>query len=263
MSWLTTLFGGSKTTQTSTPLDMTPGEFKDLRDPFASALQQWQGSGGPAYEGPMFSPETMNEQLLRGDLMGDAAGTSGRQQLLSDTMTGKYADPASNPFLKAYIEAAQRPTMEALETALGRTLPGRFNLAGHTTAPQGSSAFDRAAALATKGAADAMGDIATKIGFGAYEGERTRQQQAIQLSQAEVDTTIKNLQAQSLPRMIQELGIERGMQEFNRRTQALLEVLKLMGGVTAPTIANQTVGKSETSKGIFPALFPQGMKLPS
>lgn len=267
MDWLKTIFGGSTTDQqsTSTPVDMTPEQFAQLRGPFADQLKQWATSGGPAYNGPLFSPETANEQNLRGGLMADAGGASGRQGLLADTMGGKYLDPNSNPFMNDYIKAAQRPTMQALEETLGRTLPGRFNLAGHTTAPQGSSAFDRASAIATRGAADAMGDIATKIGMGVYEGERGRQTQAIQLSQAEVDTSIKNLQAQALPRMIQELGIERGMAEFNRRTQALLEVLKLMGGVTSPTVANQqqsTATQENYGKGIFGTLFPQGMKLP-
>jgi hypothetical protein len=267
VDWLKTIFGGSNTEQksTSTPVDMTPDAFKELRGPFADLVSGWASSGGPSYSGPLTTPAGANENQLLGGLMGDAGGASGRQALLTDTMGGKFTDPNSNPFLNDYIKAAQRPTMQALEEVLGRTLPGRFNLAGHTTAPQGSSAFDRAGAIATRGAADAMGDIATKIGMGAYEGERGRQQQAIALSQAEVDTSIKNLQAQSLPRMIQEMGIERGMAEFNRRTQALLEVLKMMGGAASPTIANkgESTGTSENfGKGIFGSLFPQGMKLP-
>lgn len=268
MDWLKSIFGGSTANQqsTSTPVDMTPPDFQSLRQPFADAMKNWASTGGPSYGGPMTSPMGGAEGNILAGLQGDAAGGSGRQGLLSDTMSGKYLNPASNPFLNDYIKAAQRPTQQALEEALGRTLPGRFNLNGQTSAPGGSSAFDRAAAIATRGAADTMGDIATKISSGAYDAERGRQNQAVALSQAEVDTSIKNLQAQSLPRMIQELGIERGMTEFKRRTDALLEVLKMMGGAGSPVVANQgqSTGSSENyGKGIFGTIFPNGMKLPA
>lgn len=269
MDWMKAIFGGSEAKQqsTSTPVDMTPPDFQSLRQPFADAMKNWVSGGGPGYGGPMTTPMGAPEQGILTGLQGDFGGASGRQGLLSDTMNGKYLNPNSNPFMNDYIRAAQRPTQQALEETLGRTLPGRFNLNGQTSAPGGSSAFDRAAAIATRGAADSMGDIATKISSGAYEGERTRQNQAAALSQQEVDTSIKNLQAQSLPRMISELGIERGMTEFKRRTDALLEALKMMGGAGSPVVANvgQSTGTSENyGKGIFSNFInPMNMKLPT
>jgi hypothetical protein len=87
--------------------------------------------------------------------------------------------------------------------------------------------------------------------------ERQLQQQAIPLGQQEVQTTVTNLQAQALPRLIEDLGIERGLAEFQRKTSELLAILQLTGGVTAPAIAQQrqSTGESETQKGIVPTLL--------
>lgn len=259
------LFGGGKqkSESVSTPVDATPSEFASLRGPFADLLKGiLSGSPGaakvegvPEYKGPVTAPVTSAEQALLTQLQGLKGGVGG--DLLKDTVAGKYTDPNSNPFLKSFIEAAQRPTLQGLEETLTRSLPGRFTAAGQFVQPQGSSAFDRAAAIATRGVADAVGDIATKIGYGAYEGERGRQQEAIKLGQAEVDTTIKNLQAQALPRLIQQYGLDVGLQQFRDRLNALLSVLGVTANVTRPNIAQQASSTSSgsSSTGVLPTLL--------
>lgn len=255
------IFGGSDSEQTSisTPKDMTPDEFKGLRDPFSLALSKALGSGGPQYDGPLTANMSGNEKSLLDQLMGQTGAGTSRNRLLEDTIAGKFlpGGEGSNPFLEAAIKAAQRPTLQGLTETLDRTLPGRFTAAGQFVQPQGSSAFDRAAAIATRGAADAVGDIATKMSYQGYNDERSRQQEAIPLSRAEVDATVTNLQAQGLPRMIQDQGIDRGIALFQQRTQQLLEILKLIGGVTSPTIANQQYahGTAEGQSGALPSII--------
>lgn len=270
--------------------------------------------GIPSYQGPLTADLGANEQALLDQLMGasGAGGSSSSGQALDpatvaflqsvmgpgyipgSTDLGQFAqgyegahataayDPNSeNPFLQAAIEAAQRPTMQALTETLSRTLPGRFTQGGQFTQPQGSSAFDRAAAIATRGAGDTMGDIATKLSYQttsdqlarnfqaqqaargaedtALQGQLARDQEskegaagrqiqaagiAPQVSQAQVQNLTANLQAQALPRLIQEYGIERGMDEFNNRMNSLLSVIGIAGGVTQPTVSS----KSESSQ---------------
>lgn len=255
------IFGGSDSEQTSisTPKDMTPDEFKNLRNPFSAELQKIMGSGGPNYDGPLMANMSGNETSLLNQLMSMTGAGTSRNGLIEDTIAGKYlpGSAGSNPFLEAAIKAAQRPTLQGLTETLDRTLPGRFTSAGQFVQPQGTSAFDRAAAIASRGAADAMGDIATKMSYQGYNDERARQQEAIPLSRSEVDTTVMNLQAQGLPRMIQDQGIDRGIALFQQRTQQLLEILKLIGGVTSPTIANEQYahGTSETQSGALPSII--------
>lgn len=270
---LRTLFGGSKTqtvqTSASTPLDMTPDTYKDLRDPLSKSLMALLQTGGPEYTGPVAAPLGANEQSKLNELMPMTGPNTGRSQLLDKTIAGNFlpGQEGSNPFLDAAIKAAQRPTLQGLTETLTRDLPGRFTANGQFVQPNsdgqgGSSAFDRAAAIATRGAADAVGDIATKMSYQGYNDERQRQQEAIPLSRAEVDSTVTNLQAQALPRLIQQLGIDNGLQLFQQRTQTLLQILQTIGGVAAPVVANASVGSgvsnSTTSKGVIPGLFPTG-----
>lgn len=257
------LFGGSeeRSQQQSGPVDVTPPEIRDLRGAFSTTLQRLLGQQGgdplagiPQFQGPLAAPMAGGENQLLQLLQQQAAGGQG-QQLINQTLGGAFlpGQAGSNPFLQATIQAAQRPTLQGLEEVLSRTLPGRFTAAGQFVQPEGSSAFDRAAAIATRGAADALADIATNISFGAFESERGRQQEAIQLSQQEVATNIANLQAQALPRLIEQMGIEGGREEFARRLQTVLQALSVATGAPLQTVAQESSGSSEgrSSDGIF------------
>jgi hypothetical protein len=296
-------------------------------------------SGIPTYQGPLTSQIGGNEQSILNQLMGPNAdngsnafiqsllngsaysgvGNVNPQQVAQNTGAINYGtdaqgnplDPysamqlgqAQNPFLQAYTQAQQRTTMDQLTQALTRDLPSRFTAGGQFVQPQGSSAFDRAAALASNGAANAMGDIASNIGYNAYASDRALQANAINdqqnrelqaatgtagnaltaaqgnqstdlaaqtqnqntgmaqvagqqagvgLQQAQIDTMIKNLQAQALPRLIQEQGIDRGVDAFNQQMNSLLQVLGITANVTQPTVANSS--KSETKPNLIPSI---------
>lgn len=251
--------GGSSQT---VPVDLTPQAFQDLQSPFSSVLQGLLGTSGtdtyaniPTYSGPTAGTITPNEQATLNQLQ-DLTGPNaqgGVDQVAKDYYTqsvqGKYLENGTNPFLQSAIEAAQRPTQQALEETLSRTLPGRFTQAGQFVQPQGSSAFDRAAALATRDAGQTLADIATNMSFASYDAERNRQQDSAgaltTVSQQEVDNTLKNLQAQALPRLIQEYGIERGMQEYQTRVSAFVDLLKVVGATSSPTIANSSTSNQK------------------
>lgn len=274
-------------------------------------------AGIPGFEGPLTADITPNEQatldLLQRLTSGGGAGggddLAARLRELGNFQSGQTAGGdrgtlgefnqefldaiqlEENPFLQAAIEAAQRPTLQGLTETLTRDLPGRFTQAGQFVQPGGSSAFDRAAAIATRGVGDAIGDIATNLSFQTFESERGRQfdalgrevdrrftgeqqdldraqrerqleaetgleatRQLADLSQQEVDNAVKNLQAQALPRLIEEFGIERGIEQFNNRLNSLLVLLQTVGGVTQPVIANESTQSSRTKPNLLGAL---------
>lgn len=278
----------SKEDSFSTSFDMTPEELKTLRDPFVQALTGFIASGGgPQYSGPFTAPMAAGEAAALPGIA-EAANNPMRQNLLNATLSGQFlpGQAGANPFLEAAITAAQRPTFQGLEEVLSRTLPGRFAQAGQFSnlgrgggalqgSPTGgSSAFDRAAAIATRGATQEAGDIATRLSAGAYESERGRQQSAIQLQQADVDTMVKNLQSQGLPRLIEKFGVELGLTEFRARTEGLLKAFAIAAGApiaqvgqTAESHANSSASSQSTSsgegemwKGIVPAVLPKGLQ---
>lgn len=255
------LFGGSESS--TKPVDMTPKPFKEVRDPAADILKALFSGGQANPLGGLGDPTPAptapigaNEQAILDQLMQQTGPNSQAAQLLQKTLAGNFlpGQGGSNPFLQSAIEAAQRPTLQGLTDVLSKTLPGRFVQAGQFVNPRGSSAFDSTAAGLTRDVGQQLSDIATNMSFGGYESERGRQQEAIKLSQVEVENSIKNLEAQALPRMIQELGIERGMDLFKTKITAILQALGVATGTTV--IASE--GSSSSSNGIIPALFPKG-----
>jgi hypothetical protein len=279
---LKSIFGGSSAEQTSTTTQQnyTDPALKGLAPDLAATLRtllgsygdQASGAGNPLVNGgPQATPQagmTGQETNLLGTINSQVGPGTDSARYIKDVLSGNYmpGQPGANPFFDAAVRAAQRPTLEGLTETLTRDLPGRFTANGQLIQSNvggqgGSSAFDRAAAIATRGVSNAVGDIATNMGNEAYGNERTNQNVAAGLDQAQVDQTIKALQASALPRLIQQNGLDQGLALFQQQTQNLLEILKTIGAVQAPTLAANTVSKgtSSTEKGIFPALFPKGL----
>jgi hypothetical protein len=187
-----------------------------------------------------------NEQTLLSDLMGRGQQS---QDFINRTLSGEFLDQG-NPFMQQAISAAQRPTMQNLEETLSRALPGLFTRGGQMiqwnpeTGEGGSSAFQRAAAIASRGAADAMGDIATKMSYQGYDAERNRQNEAVGMDQTQTKVMMDTLNAQALPRLIEQMGIENGMKEYQDRINSVLQVLQSAAQMTQPTIGQQATSTS-------------------
>lgn len=249
------LFGGSESRQSSTPVDFTPPEIKALRGPYANILKGiFSGGkedplgGVPAYEGDLTAPLGTEEQffLKRLQQLGSGAGSD----TLAATARGDFVpqDGELDPFTSAAINAAIAPFQRQQEDFLRRTLPSAQLQAGQEFGPGASSAASRFGAVESADIAQRAAEAGAQIAFGQREAERGRQQEAIQLGQQEVQTTISNLQAQALPRLISELGIERGLSEFQNRMQSLLQALAVVSG-SSVHIANRSEGFSESFRG--------------
>lgn len=111
---------------------------------------------------------------------------------------------------------------------------------------QGSSAFDKAAALAQTGLEQSMGATAAPI-ISSYLTNAMGQQtqgatQAEQLSSTEINNLVQTLQAEALPRLIEQYGMDQGLQEFNNRVNVMLQALGLGVQTSQPDTA--TTGQS-------------------
>jgi hypothetical protein len=267
------LTGGSSAKQSSRPVDVTPNDVAALRGTFGSALTNLINQGGPQqYSGPLVAPVDQAQQTALG-AVSNAAYNPQTQAYLNQSLAGNFlpGQPGSNPYTQAAITAAQRPTVQALNDTLARTLPGVFTAAGQQiggglrsnngTARPGSTAFDMAAARAFEGGSNALGDIATNFMNTQYGQERQLQQQSVQLQQQQVQSLINNLTAQSLPQQIADLGVQRGLDLYKQNVTALLQALQTATGAGGlVNIGNQSQGTSTTYKGIVPALLPKGLQ---
>ncbi len=270
-----TLFGSDGSP--SQVIDTTDPAFKELRpevsNQFADLLRSF-GAGNtsaPFLQSPEFqaggqlvAPQTQAEKDFLARLNSLAGGSTPLQgqarDVLSKTLSGDFLSPDSNPFLQDAIQAATRPVVERFNEV---TLPGvisQFKRAGQTLRSNpdnfdrpGSSAFLNQVRLADKDIASQIGDIATNISFQNFNNERARQLQATEsaerITTQDIDNTIKTLQANELPRLIDQLGIDKGLAEFNRRAQLLLQILNQGIGASQGQIT-QLPGTPAT-EGIF------------
>lgn len=248
---------------------MTPGE--------QYGLGQVQGQ---AYGAPLDQPST---ELLGNTIGGQYLGPEGVDQAiaganLGETIGGKYLSPESNPYLQSTVDSALRRSNESLMDQfeqIRQADQGAFARAGHHL--NASSPFAAARAEAATGAQRALGnatsDITAQILGGNYQAERGRQlaaqgqyaglqgqqygqeramqmgatDQATQQAQARLMNAMRGLESAGLPRMIKDVGIERGLQDFARRMGAMQGALNLGGQLASPTLGSTSKSKGTSS----------------
>lgn len=239
---------------TNPALSGLSGSLADtLKQVLSSFSSQTANAGNPianSTAAPQAQVSDQEKQLL-GNISTQTGPNTDSANYIKQVLSGQYlpGQAGGNPFFSAAVQAAQRPTLEGLTETLSRALPGRFTANGQMIQSNagdngGSSAFDRAAAIATRGAANAIGDIATNMGNTQFAQERQQQTAAAGLDQTQVDQTIKGLQAAALPRLIQQNGLDKGLALFQQQTQNLLDFLKTIGTVQAPTLGSNAVSSS-------------------
>lgn len=236
---------GGTSSSSSTPIDLTAGPFKDLQQPFADQLKNFFQTGGPGFQGPFTAPIGQGEAAGIGQLADFAFGSPtarASDEQLASTIRGDFLDP-SNPALQGAIDAAVRPIMENFGTqeAMDRVL---FSRAGQKI--QESSPFSTARARATEATSRAVGDTSANLVNANFQAERDRQLRAIGDANNRVQAQTQAIQALALPRLVQDLGIQRGIEEFNRRMAAIQQALQISSGVTDETIGN--VQESSSAK---------------
>ena len=98
-------------------------------------------------------------------------------QLTQDTLSGKYLDPATNPYLqKTYDEAAR-----AVTDQYGQSTAPQLQMEASLAGAQGGTGYAEQAATDRYGLGQNLASLANQIYGGNYEAERGRQMQQQQL----------------------------------------------------------------------------------
>ncbi len=198
-------------------------------------------------------------------------------QSIGDLAAGRTLDP-NNPIIQNQITAATRPIFEAFDQNLGN-LRSAATQAGQFVQPGSSSPFELARARLQSGVANAVGDTASRIVTENVNRERDRQQnlfgllgnafesgqeRALRAANAQVPFqsgqigALNNaLSAAALPRLITQLGLDRGQQEFGRQQNTLLQLLNSAMGQASPQLIN-IPGTEGTSGFLQPLLGAAG-----
>lgn len=250
--------------------DFVPPEFRQLRGRLASGLGDFLrnpevrlGDETLAADAQRFAaPITEAERGALARIIGSNLIPSEQEfltrSLLSRTLGGEFLSPESNPFLRGAIETAQRPIRERAEE---QRLANRALFTRSGQRIDKSSPFARAQAIQQRGELNALGDVGTRIAFENLARERAIQAQApivtAEVLNAELARTTQALQAVALPRLIQQLGIDRALEEFQQRRDAILQAAAIAAGVTQPRLAqrgSRVTGEGSASVSVNPFL---------
>ena len=236
--------GGSSSSKAK---DLTPEEFTGIRAPIAGELTSGfgQGAGLQAFDPAAASGGGFVAGLTGGQQAGlnqlqalsDPAGSQGAFSTLQGIAGGNQLDLANDPvfnqnldFLGRRFAASFDPKEEANKALFAR--------AGQQ-APS-SSAFANAQSRISEAKTQGLADLAAQFGGQQLQANRDRQIQASSalntLEQGRAERAQANLTAQELPRLIEDLGLERAREEFIRRQQAIQQNLALAGGLASPSI---------------------------
>lgn len=281
------LFGGSKSSASATPLNlqlpaytgMAPGVAGGFESMFAPG-GQYGGSFGlnPFMVGAV--PSNSPNNPLAAQLPGPAqnlvnqAGMMGSGNLggasaaIQRMMQPGYASGlATSPETQAAIAAATNPMISAFNQTALPGLKGQFTAAGHRVGTQasadgtqkGSSAFDAAHANAQNNLVSQVGAVGGGIANQAYQTGLQQQGaapgMAASLSQVEMQNLTSALQASALPQMIQQYGINAGLELFNKQMETILQALGLAGQISQPAVGYNQKSSGSSSPGMIPSIM--------
>ena len=228
--------------------DVTAPEFQELRSPFAGQI----GSQLPALQGITADTPTLGDgldpsQFVQGisaqeqgivdqiagtQLAGGSPEAQAAADLRTRTIQGEFLQPN-----EAQLAALNRPTIRAFEEAR-RGDVGAFTQAGQNI--QESSPFFRARSIAQEGLAGALANANAQVFLNERGIQADTAQQANAQDAQRVQTAVASLQATALPRLVQDLGIERGLQAFDARRDALLAFFQGVAGVTDESVGQKS-----------------------
>jgi hypothetical protein len=214
---------------------------------------------GSNYVAPMTQQQTdvMNQQVALGQSIANGTNplsAASNAQLLK-TINGDYLSPNSNPFLNAAIQAAQFNTQQQFQNTVVPQLLSRYTGGNQEVQGQGSTAFANEANQSALDYEQTQAGTAANMESANYTAERQNQIAAItqagQVTQEQLTALTTAAQAAQLPQLVQDLGLQRGLQQYNTNVNNVLEVLRIAGGLSSPTIASTATSSGSSSPGLL------------
>lgn len=232
---------GNKSKSSSKSIDLTPKQYKKQRQLVADEYVGRIGGKVAGLEGPFVAGLTDGEQSALGQFQqsafgGGGLGAAADQQLL-DTLSGK-----TNPFASQAIDAAITPILRNAEL---QELRDRALFTGAGQKIQGSSSFSEDRARSIADTERNVGDVAAQVAYQTYQQERQNQLQAVSLANARFAEQREGIATLALPRLIEQLGIDRGNEEMLRRFSVIENALQSLAQLTQPTLGTKSSSSSE------------------
>lgn len=265
--------------ETISPQPLMPSWQSGVGNNLSSWINQYlsQYHPGEAYSGQLSikQPSSYENQglglldsLLKAPNTGDLYSAASNQ--LMDTLSGKFADPSTSPFIKAMTTYANQSLGDAIDQS-------------RATAGARGNFFSTAALRNESNLSERTQNFLNTVVGDFIQGERGRQIQAVPLAQdlekygslvAPLSKIEASMTAGALPRLLEQADLERQYKEYQRQRTELSGVptlgANLLGAdinygypnLTAPQ-QSQTSGLSsilQTLSGAYTPSYPTGQK---
>jgi hypothetical protein len=232
--------------------DFTPGKFKSMRGDVRDTLTagaQGRGVAVDPFQGELVAGIAPGEQSQLGRIGGFAADEDANfrasQQSLRAIAGGSQLDFQNDPAFQKILDFSQRrlaggfnqreEEIKALFARAGQELPN-------------SSPFAESQSRIFESRTQAATDLEAQLIGQEFGAARDRQMLAgTQLSNLEtqrLERALSTLEANGLPRLIRDMGLERGREEFARRQDQILKLIGLQTEAASPHLAG--TGKSSS-----------------
>ena len=235
--------------------DYTPKAFKRLRKGTAEQIQAAAQGRGPtvdAYKGQLVAGMEPGEQSALESVAALGAGSASDRQgerYLRSSIAGQELDFYNDPAFQEMLDFAGRRFVSGFnaEEEANKAL---FARAGHQL--PNSSPFAEAQGRISDAKAQGLADLSAQLIGTQFADAKQRQFESVgQLSNLETDRLARareTLEAESLPRLIKDMGLERGREEYARRQELIMKALGLQLEAASPHLASTS---KQSSGGIL------------
>lgn len=210
------LFKGGGGAQTSVTTQEIPGELKPLATAYTNKAIGLGDQGFTPYSDQRFADMNGAQQAGIGMTMDRALNGSSVMNQANQTLTDTLQGGNTNPYLDSMVNKAQANVLGNAQQAAARS--GSFGNSG-----------------IAESAAKQMGDVATQMYGGAYDADRDRQMQALNMAQSYGNQPYQDAQqlmtaGQSLQDQ-QQQGMDFDYQQFQEQQNLPYKQLAAMSGV--------------------------------
>ena len=196
--------------------------------------------------------QAVNTANPNNPLMSSASGA------LQNILNPNFLNVGTNPYLAGAIQSALYPTIRNFQSTTIPELLSRYTGGNQQVQGQGSSSFANAADLASLDLNQSLLGTASGMASSAYQQGIGQQLQAASQASGLQTSELQNLvtagQQAALPQLVQDLGIQRGLQQYNNNINTLMEALRIAAGGSSPTVAVSSQGTSQSTPSLLTAL---------
>ena len=236
--------GGPPAPQTSTTVQSIPDELKPLANLYVKQATSIAETPFQAYGGQRFADLSQDQTSAMNRVRARALGGDPTMDQANQTLQQTLQGGQTNPYLDALVNKAQSSVAQNYNTMIKPQTESAMVNSGSF----GNAGLMQMQGLQQQAAADKMGDIATSMYGSAYDQDRARQMQALNLAPTYGEQTYRDagqlMNVGNIQQAQRQKGLDFNYDQFQAQQNDPYKKLQATGGVI-----NSGSGQVTTSTG--------------